>query len=62
MGRSEGTILVKCVLPMAKPIIATVALLVGLGYWNDWWNGLYYLSDDSLYSIQVLLTNDYEKY
>ena len=41
---------------MAKPIIATVALLVGLEYWNDWMNGLYYLSDDSLYSIQVLLT------
>ena len=28
---------------MAKPIIATVALLVGLEYWNDWMNGLYYL-------------------
>lgn len=41
---------------MAKPIIATVALLVGLGYWNDWMNGLHYLSDNSLCSIQVLLT------
>lgn len=55
-GAHEGTILVKVVLPMAKPIIATVALLVVLAYWNDWMNGLYYLSDDSMYSIQVLLT------
>jgi putative aldouronate transport system permease protein len=30
-------------------------LLVGLGYWNDWMNGLYYLNDDRMYSIQVLL-------
>lgn len=55
-GAHEGTVLMKVVLPMAKPIIATVALLVGLGYWNDWMNGLYYLTDDNMYSIQVLLT------
>lgn len=40
---------------MAKPIISTLALLVGLGYWNDWLNGLYYINKDTLYSIQVLL-------
>jgi len=28
---------------------------VGLGYWNDWLNGLYYINKDTLYSIQVLL-------
>ena len=55
-GAHEGVILMKVVLPMAKPIIATITLLVGLAYWNDWMNGLYYLTDDSMYSIQVLLT------
>lgn len=40
---------------MSKPIISTLALLVGLGYWNDWLNGLYYINKDTLYSIQVLL-------
>ena len=40
---------------MAVPITATIALLVGLAYWNDWMNGLYYINDDKLYSIQVLL-------
>lgn len=55
-GAGEGTILLKVVMPMAKPIIATVAMLVGLAYWNDWMNGLYYLTDDNMYSIQVLLT------
>lgn len=55
-GAHEGTVLVKVIIPMAKPILATIALLVGLAYWNDWMNGLYYLTDDSMYSIQVLLT------
>jgi putative aldouronate transport system permease protein len=56
-GASELTILGKVVLPMSKPILATVGLLVGLGYWNDWQNGLYYINNTSLYSIQVLLMN-----
>lgn len=43
------------VLPMSLPILATVGLMVGIGYWNDWLNGLYYISDDRYLSIQVLL-------
>ena len=54
-GSGEGGILLRIVVPMAKPIISTLALLVGLGYWNDWLNGLYYINKDTLYSIQVLL-------
>lgn len=56
-GASEFKILFGIVLPMALPILATIGLLVGLSYWNDWTNGLYYINDDSLYSVQVLLTN-----
>ena len=54
-GAGEWRILAKIVLPMSTPIIATLALLVGLGYWNDWLNGLYYINNDKLYSIQGLL-------
>lgn len=54
-GASEGKIVFRVVFPMAVPIVATVGLLVGLAYWNDWMNGLYYINDDKLYSIQVLL-------
>ena len=54
-GANEFRILFGIVLPMALPIIATIGLLVGLAYWNDWMNGLYYLNDDRLYSVQVLL-------
>lgn len=54
-GGGELYILTKVVLPMSKPIIVTLTLLIGLSYWNDWLNGLYYVNRDNLYSIQVLL-------
>ena len=38
------------------PIIATIALFIGMGYWNDWNNGYVYISTKTnLYSIQNLL-------
>ncbi len=40
-GAGELRILIRVVLPMSIPIIATLALLVGLAYWNDWLNGDY---------------------
>lgn len=45
----------KIVLPMGKPILVTVGLFSGLGYWNDWTNGLYYITDAKLYTVQNLL-------
>lgn len=54
-GAGEFTILWKVVLPMSLPIISTVGLFVGLGYWNNWTNGLYFITEDRLFSIQVLL-------
>lgn len=46
------------VLPLGKPIMVTMGLFSALAYWNDWTNGLYYLSGNQgqkLYSIQNLL-------
>lgn len=54
-GASEFRILFSIVRPMATPIIATIALMQGLTYWNDWTNGLYYINQKDLYSIQQLL-------
>jgi len=54
-GATERHILTSIVLPMSIPIVATVTLLVGLSYWNDWINGLYYINKDTMYSIQSLL-------
>lgn len=55
-GAGEFRTLLSIALPMAKPIIATIALFVGIAYWNDWNNGYIYLvKRTELYSIQNLL-------
>jgi putative aldouronate transport system permease protein len=54
-GAGEFKILVKIVLPISVPIITTLVLLIGLGYYNDWLNGLYYTNDERYFSLQVLL-------
>jgi putative aldouronate transport system permease protein len=56
-GAGEFYIYRKIVLPLSTPILATIGLMVGLGYWNDWVNGLYYISDSKLYSLQLLLNS-----
>lgn len=55
-GAGEMRTLLGIVLPLSKPILATIALMSGLAYWNDWMNGLYYLvKRTELYTIQNLL-------
>ncbi len=57
-GAGHMKIFSTLVLPLGKPILVTMGLFSGLAYWNDWTNGLYYLSGNDgqkLYSIQNLL-------
>lgn len=54
-GAGETAVFRLIILPLSKPIMATIGLMTALGYWNNWTNGLYYLDDTSLYSIQNVL-------
>ena len=54
-GASEFLTFRRVIVPLSVPVIATVGLFTGLAYWNDWINGLYYINDPGLYSIQNLL-------
>lgn len=57
-GAGEIRIFAQIVLPLAVPILATVGLLQAIGYWNDWTNGLYYLTKRGgsiYYTIQTIL-------
>ena len=55
-GATETRAFFQIALPLAKPIVATVGLFIGIGYWNDWMNGYIYLTKRTdLYSIQNLL-------
>lgn len=54
-GAKEMTIFRTIMLPLAIPTVATISLFSGLAYWNDWINGLYYITDPKMYNIQNLL-------
>lgn len=54
-GAGEFRIFCQIVLPLSLPVLATVGLFQLINYWNDWFNGLIYITDSSYYSIQVLL-------
>ncbi len=54
-GAGELRIFFKIMLPLAVPVVATISLFTALIYWNDWVNGLYYITDSSYYGIQNLL-------
>ena len=56
-GASEMKILTKVILPLSKPMLVTLVLMVGLTYWNDWMNGMYYVTDNNLNTIQMILNN-----
>jgi len=54
-GASEFKIFFRIVMPLSLPILATIGLMLGIGYWNDWFNGLIYITDSKLFSLQNLL-------
>lgn len=54
-GAGELTIFFKIMVPLAIPVVATISLFTALIYWNDWVNGLYYITDPSFFGIQNLL-------
>ena len=55
-GASEVQILTLIVIPLSKPIISTVGLMALLTYWNNWTNGIYFLTTRTdLYGIQNYL-------
>jgi putative aldouronate transport system permease protein len=56
-GCGELQTLLRIVLPLSMPIMATLGLFYAVGHWNNYFSGIMYLSDKSLYPIQVVLRN-----
>ena len=54
-GGNEFVSFFKFVLPLSKPVLATVALLTFLTKWNCWQESMLYINDSELYSLQYLL-------
>ena len=54
-GAGDFRIYRQLILPLAKPALATIGLLLALAYWNDWYNALLFVSNDNLMPLQYYL-------
>ena len=54
-GAGRFRIFLQFVLPLSKPILATVALWLAVGHWNSWFDVLIYISDDTKFTLQIVL-------
>ena len=56
-GASQMRTFLSIVIPISKPLFATIALFLCFGYWNDWFLSSLYISSSKLISLQALLNN-----
>lgn len=54
-GAREIRIFAQIVLPLSKPVLATIAFMCLLDRWNDWFTSLLYIQNEKLYTLQYLL-------
>ena len=54
-GASQWTVFFQIILPISKPVLATIGLFLAFGYWNDWFQAQLYISDSRLHSLQAML-------
>lgn len=56
-GATQLRIFGQIVLPISKPVLATIGLFLTFGYWNDWFQSSLYITKANLVSLQALLNN-----
>lgn len=56
-GASDFQIYSRIILPLAKPILVTLAIFTFMGVWNDFLWPLIALTDNSMYTLPVALAN-----
>ena len=54
-GAKELEILIKIVVPLSKPILATIALWKAVGLWSDWTTTMYYFTKKEKFTLQYVL-------
>ena len=58
-GCGEFRLLVRIILPLSMPILATLALFYGVGRWNEYSNTIIFNSKASLQTVQVVIRRMY---
>lgn len=56
-GAGDFYIYCRIIMPMAKPLVATLTLFVALAYWNDWYNCMLFMSTGDNWNLQYTLQN-----
>ncbi len=56
-GAAQLNIFARIVLPISKPVIATISLFLTFSYWNDWFQSSLYITNTKLLSLQALLNS-----
>ena len=55
-GAGRFRIFLQFILPLSKPILATVALWLAVGHWNSWFDVLIYIQNDpNKFTLQIVL-------
>lgn len=54
-GYGDLQIFLRIILPLSGPVLATIALFIGVAHWNDWFAGAYYVSNKDMIPVQTLL-------
>ena len=56
-GCNDLTTLIRIVLPLSLPVLATFGLFYAVGHWNSYFPAMIYLTDDKMYPLQLILRN-----
>jgi putative aldouronate transport system permease protein len=54
-GAGDFTILIRIILPLSLPILATFALYYAVDKWNEWWHGLLFIRKVEKQPLQLIL-------
>jgi len=54
-GANDMVIFMKLILPLSKPLLATLSLFSALAYWNDWYNCMLYITNEDMFTLQYYL-------
>jgi len=54
-GASEWRILFRILIPLSKPVLATVALWTAVAHWNSWFDAMIYITGDNRQVLQTFL-------
>lgn len=54
-GANDFVIFIRLILPLSKPLLATLGLFSALAYWNDWYDCMIFITNEKLFTLQYYL-------